>query len=82
MTERETDFLVYRYEADNEAGNNHELTALGRLYVRHAPGEAVTREMVRVAMENAVDRFPAARYRLVPVDRYVDVTVEATVILP
>lgn len=72
----ESIYLVYRYGDGITEG---ELTIARRLFVRHQIGESVTREMVLDQMDIELHDFKPGRYRLVPDDRIVDVTVTAKV---
>lgn len=70
----ETEFAVYRWE--NEA-----MEFERRLFVKHEIGEAMTRERVREAVAAEVHDFKPAKYRVVPVELWVDIEVIGEVVL-
>lgn len=78
----ETAFLVYLYQGEDEGQEEGTLTFWRREFVRHAPGVQVTREMVREHMEGVLHHYPHSRYRAIPDERVVDLTVRSTVVLP
>lgn len=71
----ESDYAVYRWE---EPGTMH---FERRLFIKHEHGEHVTSERVREQIAAEIHDFKPAKYRVFPVDRWVDVEVKAEVFL-
>lgn len=78
----ETPFRVYVYLDEDDGEPEGVLRFHRTLYVRHQAGEQVTSEMARAQMEAEIAHYPHARYRAIPVDKTVDLTVRSTVVLP
>lgn len=81
-----TRLYLYLYDGDSTAFDGHSLHDRGNVPIEHEPGEAVTMEMVRKAVEDTrLKDLPAGRYRLIPEQAtwgpVVDVTVTSQVVL-
>jgi ATP-dependent Clp protease ATP-binding subunit ClpA len=74
LSTMESEYVVYRWE--NEA-----MEFVRRVFVRHLPGQQVTAEMVREQVDAELYNFTPAKYRAVPVDRWVDFEVKGEVVL-